>query len=118
MKLAAPRRTSLALILFACGVMGSARADDPPPSAQVTTPASQKGGAGQKSSMPSAADRHRLPPDSSTRHSLEQLHLVPNHRVAEGLVGSRHLLSLHQRRRPRFLPGRVRRRAISSGSSP
>ncbi|MDA9537640.1 peptidase S10 [Bradyrhizobium sp. CCBAU 21362] len=71
MQLAAPCRTSLALILFACGVMGSARAADAPPPAQVTTPVGQKGGAGQPPSMPPAAEQHRLPPDSSTRHTLE-----------------------------------------------
>ncbi|WP_342713463.1 peptidase S10 [Bradyrhizobium sp. B124] len=65
------RRTSLALILFACGVMGSARADDPPPRAQVTTPAGQKGGAGQAPSTPSAAEQHRLPPDCSTKQRLD-----------------------------------------------
>jgi len=71
MQLTAPHRTSLALILFACGVMGSARAADPPPPTQVTTAAGQNGGAGQTPSMPSATEQHRLPPDSSTRHTLE-----------------------------------------------
>ncbi|MCA6104040.1 peptidase S10 [Bradyrhizobium sp. WSM 4400] len=71
MHLIAPHRTSLAMILLACGVMGSARAAEPPPPAQATTPAGQQGGAGQTPSMPSAAERHRLPPDSSTKHSLE-----------------------------------------------
>ncbi|WP_375790006.1 S10 family peptidase [Bradyrhizobium sp. Pha-3] len=64
------RRTSLALILFACGMMGSARADDPPPRAQATAPAGQKGG-GQAPSTPSVAEQHRLPPDCSTRQRLD-----------------------------------------------
>jgi len=71
MQLIAPCRTSLALILFACGLMESARAADPPPPTQVTTPAGQKGGAGQTPGMPSPSEQHRLPPDSSTRHTLE-----------------------------------------------
>ncbi|MGY3443188.1 S10 family peptidase [Bradyrhizobium sp. USDA 4473] len=71
MHLIAPRRTSLAMILLACGAMGSARATDSPPPVQVTTPAGQQGGAGETPSIPSAAERHRLPPDSSTKHSLE-----------------------------------------------
>ncbi|WP_208753011.1 S10 family peptidase [Bradyrhizobium genosp. SA-3] len=71
MQLIAPCRTSLALILFACGLMESARAVVPPPPTQVTTLAGQKGGAGQTPGMPSPGEQHRLPPDSSTRHTLE-----------------------------------------------
>lgn len=41
------RSTSLALILFACGIMGSVRADDLPPRANATTPAGQKGAPGE-----------------------------------------------------------------------
>ncbi|MGY4403566.1 hypothetical protein ACVIYL_004369 [Bradyrhizobium sp. USDA 3315] len=66
----APRHASLAMILFACGLMGSAWAADPPP-AQVATPANQKGCAGQAHRMSSASEQHRLPPDSSTKHTLE-----------------------------------------------
>ncbi|WP_377828229.1 S10 family peptidase [Bradyrhizobium lupini] len=70
------RSTSLALILFACGIMGSVRADNPPPPpANATTPAGQNPGpgerAGQAPSTPSAAEQHRLPPDSSTRQTLD-----------------------------------------------
>nr|WP_194456521.1 peptidase S10 [Bradyrhizobium sp. CCBAU 53421] len=71
MQLIALYRSSLALILFACAVMGSAQADDPPRPARVTTPSGQNSCAGQTPSMPSAAEPHRLPPDSSTRHTLE-----------------------------------------------
>jgi hypothetical protein len=46
MKLTAPGLTSLALILFASGAMGSAWANNPSP-AQVTIPAGQKGGGGK-----------------------------------------------------------------------
>ncbi|MGY3591561.1 carboxypeptidase C (cathepsin A) [Bradyrhizobium sp. USDA 4341] len=70
MKLTAPGLTSLALILFASGAMGSAWANNPSP-AQVTIPAGQKGGGGQNLGMSSLAEQHRLPPDSSTRHTLE-----------------------------------------------
>ncbi|WP_371814947.1 S10 family peptidase [Bradyrhizobium sp. CCBAU 51753] len=71
MQLIAQYRTSLALILFACWAMGSAQADDPPRTTQVTMPSGQKSSAGQTPSMPSAGEPHRLPPDSSTRHTLE-----------------------------------------------
>ncbi|MHC2332322.1 S10 family peptidase [Bradyrhizobium sp. USDA 4454] len=70
MNLTAPGLTSLALILFACGATESARANDPSP-AQVTIPAGQKGDGGQTPSMSSLSEQHRLPPDSSTRHTLE-----------------------------------------------
>ncbi|AMA59899.1 S10 family peptidase [Bradyrhizobium sp. CCGE-LA001] len=69
------RRTSLALALFACGMMGSAWANNPPPRPDATTLADQKDGdrarAGQTLSTPSAAEQHRLPPDSTTRQKLE-----------------------------------------------
>ncbi|MGY3371940.1 hypothetical protein ACVWZL_009065 [Bradyrhizobium sp. GM2.4] len=69
------RRASLALALFACGVMGSAWADNPPSRPEATTLADQKGSpgarAGQTPSTPSAAEQHRLPPDSTTRQTLE-----------------------------------------------
>nr|WP_246175764.1 peptidase S10 [Bradyrhizobium paxllaeri] len=51
--------------------MWSAGADDRPPPAQLTTPGGQKGDAGQTPSMPSTPEQHRLPPDSSSRHTLE-----------------------------------------------
>ncbi|RXH42204.1 S10 family peptidase [Bradyrhizobium zhanjiangense] len=71
MRLTALRRTFIAAILFACGGVGSAGADDSPLPVQVMTPAGQNAGAGQTPSMPSAAEQHRLPPDSSTRQTLE-----------------------------------------------
>ncbi|WP_445219739.1 S10 family peptidase [Bradyrhizobium sp. Pa8] len=75
--LTALRRISLALALFACGVMGSARADDPPQRPEATAPAglkgSGRGGNAQDSQQnPSeTAEQHRLPPDSTTRQTLE-----------------------------------------------
>lgn len=69
------RRASLALALFACGVMGSAWADNPPSRPEATTLADQKGSpsarGGQTPSTPSAAEQHRLPPDSTTRQTIE-----------------------------------------------
>ncbi|MGY4353493.1 carboxypeptidase C (cathepsin A) [Bradyrhizobium sp. GM7.3] len=70
------RRASLALALFACGVMGSAWADNPPSARpEATTLADQKGSpsarGGQTPSTPSAAEQHRLPPDTSTRQTIE-----------------------------------------------
>ncbi|NOJ41540.1 S10 family peptidase [Bradyrhizobium australiense] len=73
--LTALRRTSLALALFACAVMGGARADDPPPRPDSTMQAGQKGGPGARSgstpSSPAAAEQHGLPPDSTTKQTLE-----------------------------------------------
>lgn len=69
------RRASLAPALFACGVMGSAWADNPPSRPEATTLADQKGSpsarGGQTPSTPSAAEQHRLPPDSTTRQTIE-----------------------------------------------
>ncbi|MDA9408856.1 S10 family peptidase [Bradyrhizobium sp. CCBAU 45384] len=65
------RRTFSAVILFAYAGIGTAGADDSPPPVQVVTPAGQKAGASQTPSMPSAAEQHRLPTDSSTRQTLE-----------------------------------------------
>ncbi|MFK4531878.1 carboxypeptidase C (cathepsin A) [Bradyrhizobium ottawaense] len=53
------RCTSLALALFAGALIGSARADDPPPRLG-STPSSR-----------AAADQHGLPPDSTTKQTLE-----------------------------------------------
>ncbi|MBO4227548.1 MULTISPECIES: S10 family peptidase [Bradyrhizobium] len=68
------RHTPLALALFACALMGSARADDPP-RPDAPTLAGQKGGPGAHSgsapTSPSAAEQHRLPADSTTKHTLE-----------------------------------------------
>ncbi|MGY3464928.1 carboxypeptidase C (cathepsin A) [Bradyrhizobium sp. LM6.11] len=69
------RRTAVALALFACGTMGSAFADNPPSGPEATTLADQKGSpgarAGQTPGTPLAAEQHRLPPDSTTRQTLE-----------------------------------------------
>ncbi|MCP3460786.1 S10 family peptidase [Bradyrhizobium sp. CCGUVB23] len=70
--LTALRRACLVLALFACGVMGSAWADDRPQRPDAATPAGQKGGPGAPSGQtPSMAEPHRLPPDSTTRQTLE-----------------------------------------------
>ncbi|MGY4412311.1 carboxypeptidase C (cathepsin A) [Bradyrhizobium sp. LB7.1] len=69
------RRTAVALALFAGGMMGSAWADNPPSRPEATTLADQKDSpsarGGQTPSTPSAAEQHRLPPDSTTRQTLE-----------------------------------------------
>ena len=72
-------RTALrlaAMLLIACSV-NAARAEDPAPQPQPAataspTPPGQKGGAGRgPSAAPSsAAEQHRLPPDSTTKHTL------------------------------------------------
>ncbi|WP_407121585.1 S10 family peptidase [Bradyrhizobium sp. STM 3561] len=72
--LIALRRTSLALALVTCAVMG-ARADDSPPRLGSTMPAGPKGEPGARSgstpSLPVVADQHRLPQDSITKQTLE-----------------------------------------------
>jgi carboxypeptidase C (cathepsin A) len=73
----ARRRLCLAPALLALMIWGSARADDPPPAEQpaASAPSGQKsGGAGGRAAdAPGspAADQHRLPPDSTTRQSLD-----------------------------------------------
>ena len=71
------RRAILVLAVSIFAVAGVARADDPPqPRAEAAAPAGQKGGRGsgpqgasQTSSSP--AELHRLPPDSTTRQTLD-----------------------------------------------
>jgi carboxypeptidase C (cathepsin A) len=74
------RKLSLALMLGAFCMTGSARAEDTPatpqPSASPSTqaPAGQKGGGGRANTPPASptvAEQHRLPPDSTTKQTLE-----------------------------------------------
>ncbi|MBI5260956.1 MAG: peptidase S10 [Bradyrhizobium sp.] len=74
------RRGWFLFVLLAIGSAGTARAEDPPAAAQrhhpgLAAPAGQKGGPGARSgntpSSPATADHHRLPPDSTTQHSIE-----------------------------------------------
>jgi carboxypeptidase C (cathepsin A) len=69
------RRGGLALALLVFVAAGAVRADDPPPRPDTTVPAGQKGGpggrAGNTPGSPSAAEQHRLPPDSTTRQTVE-----------------------------------------------
>ncbi|WP_440641106.1 S10 family peptidase [Bradyrhizobium sp. PUT101] len=75
--LPALRRTVLVLAVSAFALAGFARADDPPkPRPETAAPAGQKGGRGggtQSASQasPSAAELHRLPPDSTTKQTLD-----------------------------------------------
>ena len=67
---------ALALALLAFAAAGVARADDPPqPRPEAATPAGQKGGPGARGgnapSAPANAEQHRLPPDSTTRQTVE-----------------------------------------------
>ncbi len=73
MRLPAPRRAGLVLALLAFATAGVARGDDPPQRPDIATPAGQKGGPGARSGETpnSAADQHRLPPDSTTKQTLE-----------------------------------------------
>ena len=71
------RRTGLVLAVSAVALSSLSRADDAPqPRAEAAAPAGQKGeragkaqGAAQAS--PAAAELHRLPPDSTTKQTLE-----------------------------------------------
>jgi carboxypeptidase C (cathepsin A) len=70
------RRAGLAMAVLAFSAAGLARADDPPQRPDAATPVGQKGGpgggrGGQTPSSPSTAEQHRLPPDSTTRQTLE-----------------------------------------------
>ncbi|WP_439361383.1 S10 family peptidase [Bradyrhizobium sp. DASA03007] len=71
------RHVMLVLAVSAFGFAGLARADDPPqPRSEAASPAGQKGGRGGGAqstapASPSAAELHRLPPDSTTRQTLE-----------------------------------------------
>lgn len=67
----------LLLALLAMGTAETGWADDPPPPQQpgLVAPAGQKGGPGARSgstpSSPAAAEQHRLPPDSTTKHTVD-----------------------------------------------
>lgn len=71
------RRTGLVLAVSAVALAAVAHAEDQPqPRAEAASPAGQKGGrAGDAPSAtqasPSAAEPHRLPPDSTTKQTLE-----------------------------------------------
>jgi carboxypeptidase C (cathepsin A) len=75
--LPARRLARVGLALLALSIWGSARADDPPPAEQpaASAPSGQKSGeagrrAADAASAP-AAEQHRLPPDSTTKHTLD-----------------------------------------------
>ena len=71
------RRTGLVLAVSAIALTSVARAEDAPqPRSEAASPAAQKGGrAGSAQSptqaSPSAAEPHRLPPDSTTKQTLD-----------------------------------------------
>jgi carboxypeptidase C (cathepsin A) len=71
------RRTGLVLAVSAVALASVARADDPPqPRSEAAAPAGQKGGRagnaqGATPAAPSAAEQHRLPPDTTTKQTLE-----------------------------------------------
>ncbi|MGY8663107.1 peptidase S10 [Bradyrhizobium sp. UFLA05-109] len=71
------RRGGLLLALLAFATLGPAQADDPPQRPDAATPAGQKGGGrggnaqNAQQNPPATAEQHRLPPDSTTRQTLE-----------------------------------------------
>ena len=71
------RRTGLVLAVSALALARVASAEDQPqPRSEATSPAGQKGGRsgnaqGAAQASPSAAEPHRLPPDSTTKQTLE-----------------------------------------------
>jgi carboxypeptidase C (cathepsin A) len=72
----APRHARLASALLAFSMLATVRAQDAPPPQQqpAAAPSGQKsGGTGGRSATPAspaAAEQHRLPPDSTTKHTL------------------------------------------------
>src|SRR5215203_2724778 len=72
-RLVAPRHMRMALVLLLFSAAPSVRAQDAAPSPSAAMPSGQKGGASGargNPATPSAAEQHRLPPDSTTRHTL------------------------------------------------
>ena len=75
---ALPRYVRMVLAVLVFGTMVGARAEDapqPPEQQPAATSSGQKSGApggrgGAAPSSPAAAEQHRLPPDSSTKHTL------------------------------------------------
>jgi len=72
---AAPRLARIAVVLLAFSLLAGARAEDAPQPQPAATPSGQKsGGTGGRGAgtpgSPSAAEQHRLPPDSTTRQTL------------------------------------------------
>lgn len=71
------RRTGLVLAVSALALASVARAEDQPqPRSEAASPAGQKGGhagnaQGAAQASPSAAEPHRLPPDSTTQQTLD-----------------------------------------------
>ena len=73
------RRLGFAIALLALSMWSGARADDPPPPADqaaASAPSGQKSGAAARRAAetpasPAAAEQHRLPPDSTTRQTLD-----------------------------------------------
>jgi len=74
----APRHARMVLAVLVFAMMAGARAQDasqPPEQQPAATPSGQKSGApggrgGATASSPVAAEEHRLPPDSMTKHTL------------------------------------------------
>src|ERR1700694_483500 len=73
----APRQTRFAAVLLVFALLAGARAEDapqPPDQQPAATPSGQKsgapGGRGNAPNSPAAAEQHRLPPDSTTKHTL------------------------------------------------
>jgi carboxypeptidase C (cathepsin A) len=92
--LGAPRHARLVLALIALSMLSGARAQDAPqpPQQPAATPSGQKsGGSGGRASTPSSpvvAEQHRLPPDSTTKQTLE----LPGRTLAfTATAGSIHL---------------------------
>ena len=71
------RLVRLGLALVALSMWSSARADDPPPAEKpaAAAPSGQKSGAAGRRATDAAdtpaAEQHRLPPDATTRHTLD-----------------------------------------------
>jgi len=77
-RFAPPRQARMVLAVFVFAMMAGGHAEDapqPPEQQPAATPSGQKSGApggrgGAAPSSPAAAEQHRLPPDSRTKHAL------------------------------------------------
>ena len=64
------RHVRIVLVCLALSVTTGARAQEASQQPAAATPSGQKAGAPGNASNPPAAEQHRLPPDSTTRHTL------------------------------------------------
>lgn len=81
------RCMALMLAVAAFALAGVARADDPPqPRAETAAPSGQKGGRGGGAQTSPSAELHRLPPDSTTKQTLDLPGRILNFAATAGSI--------------------------------